>query len=118
MKDQIIVTDLRLNCIIGCNPEERLRPQPILVSFTIATDFRAASHPDDLKLTIDYHALANDLRAFAEASRFQLIETLAERIAERILAFSPYALSTTVRVAKPEALAPHAACAAVELTRP
>ena len=82
MSDLISIERLRVNCIIGCLPEERKTPQDILVSVTLETDVSPAANADDLSLTIDYHALAQSITRFAQSHPFRLIETMAEKIAE------------------------------------
>ncbi|GAB4196305.1 MAG: dihydroneopterin aldolase [Wenzhouxiangellaceae bacterium] len=83
--NRIFIDDLRLQAIIGVYPEEREQPQMIAVDVEMAWDTRAAALSDDLHETIDYHAVVKRLTGFIDNSRFQLVETLAERCAEILL---------------------------------
>ena len=47
----------------------------------MAADIRAAAARDQIDATLDYKAVAKRVAAFVEESRFQLVETLAEKIA-------------------------------------
>lgn len=47
---------------------------------------RLAAVRDQVEDTLDYKKVAKRVIAFVEASEFQLVETLAERIAQLILA--------------------------------
>ena len=115
MSDLISIERLRVNCIIGCLPEERKTPQDILVSVTLETDVSPAANADDLSLTIDYHALAQSITRFAQSHPFRLIETMAEKIAELCLEH-PLVTAVTVRIEKPSAI-PDAQCATVQIRR-
>ncbi|MBR0459263.1 MAG: dihydroneopterin aldolase [Victivallales bacterium] len=116
MPDLVSVTNYRLACIIGCHPEERTHAQPLLLSFTLEMDTRAAATNDDLALAVDYDALSQHLAEYAEHSQFQLLEALAEHLAAQILQFSPFITAVTLRLDKPQAL-PKADCASVQIRR-
>lgn len=101
MADVIGISGLRFLARHGVFEEEREADHPFVVDIEAETDTRASGLSDDLSLTISYADLAGDARAIVESGPVGLIETLAERIAERILARDP--LAVTVTVHKPEA---------------
>ncbi len=101
--DEVFVTDLTLQAIIGIHPEERSNPQPVLVSFTFYADTREAARADRITAAVDYEAAARQITELVTASRFQLIETMAERIAALLLADYPIQ-RVAVEVRKPTAL--------------
>lgn len=74
-----------MDCVIGVWDWERRITQRLIIDLQMATDIRKAAGSDDLEDTLNYKAVAKRIVAFAEASEFKLIETLAERIAEIIL---------------------------------
>ena len=113
--DKIYIRDLLLRCIIGVYPEERRERQEVVVNLEILCDLRAAGRSDDLSESIDYKAVKKAILELAEKSRFQLIEALAEGIAEIVLR-DPRAKGVVVTVDKPGALR-FARSAAVEITR-
>ena len=77
---------LRAAGICGALPEEQERPQPLEVDLDVETDLRAAGASDDLAQTIDYGALAAEVERVLTTERFVLLEALAARIAQVVLA--------------------------------
>ena len=51
----------------------------------MASDVRKASASDDIKDAVDYKAVSKRLQEFVGQSEFQLVETLAERVAEIVI---------------------------------
>lgn len=84
--DTIFLHDLRVETIIGIYDWERTTPQTVSIDLEMAWDTARAAASDDIADTLDYKAVAKRLQAFVSESRFQLIETLAERIATIIRA--------------------------------
>jgi 7,8-dihydroneopterin aldolase/epimerase/oxygenase len=79
--DTIFLKDLRVKTIVGIWEWERRMPQIVSVDLEMAADIRAAAARDHIEATLDYKAVAKRVTAFIEASGFQLVETLAERVA-------------------------------------
>ena len=113
--DRILIRDLGLRCIIGVYAEERKERQDIVLNLVLAGDFSAAARSDDLADAVNYKELKKQVMALVEASRFQLIETLAEHLAELCLRH-PRVQQVTVTVDKPGALR-FARSVACEITR-
>ena len=114
--DFIHIRDLSIRCIIGIFPEERVTLQEVVLNLRLGTDaISAAARSDDIADTIDYKALKQRIRALVEASSFNLIETLADRVAALCLE-DPRTLEVRVTVDKPGALR-FARSVAVEVTR-
>ena len=86
----------------GVLPEEREQGQPFVVDLEVRVDAAVAAVNDDLSLTVDYSTLARDALSVIEGEPCQLIETVAERIAGRILRYEPVR-SVKVTVHKPAA---------------
>ena len=85
MLAEIIVDELKVDAIIGVNPEERTIKQPLHISLSFQTDIEKAAETDDIKSSVDYDYLTQNVKRFVEQSSFQLIETLAEEVAHLIL---------------------------------
>lgn len=83
--DTVFITDLRIQTLIGIYGWERQIRQTISLDLEMGTDIRAAAATDAIEDTLNYKAVAKRLIAFVEASDFQLVETLAERIADIVL---------------------------------
>ncbi len=80
--DIIFIRELRIDTLIGVHPWERQTRRNLLLDLELGTDFRPTAESDRLADTFDYQAVAQRIAAFAAASDFQLVETLAERIAQ------------------------------------
>jgi D-erythro-7,8-dihydroneopterin triphosphate epimerase len=113
--DRIHVRDLSARCIVGIYPEERRAKQDIVLNLTLEGDFRRAAASDDIADAVDYKRLKKQVIAHVEGSRYQLIETLAQAVADICLS-DPGVRRVTVTVDKPGALR-FARSVAVELTR-
>lgn len=83
--DIIYLTDLRVETVIGIFDWERRIRQTVSIDLEMAADIRRAAATDSIEDTLNYKAVAKRLIAFVEASEFQLVETLAERIAQIVL---------------------------------
>lgn len=113
--DRIYIRDLALRCIIGIYPEERREKQDVIINVVLETDLAPAAASDQLADTLDYKALKKKILALVETSSFNLIETLADRIAQLALE-DARVQRATVTVDKPGALR-FARSVAVEVTR-
>jgi len=66
----------------GARPGEKDDAQPFVVDLTLGLDTRAAAASDDLRDTVDYGSLVAAVKAAVEADPVDLIETLAQRLAD------------------------------------
>lgn len=112
--DRIYIRDLAVECIVGVNPEERVKKQLVVINITLHADVSRACQSDALVDTIDYKSLKLAVMREVERSEFQLIEGMAERISEIALGFPVERVD--VSVDKPGALR-FARSVAVEITR-
>ena len=101
MTDRIVLDGMVFQGTHGVYPEEHEKPQRFEVDVELALDLAPAGRSDDLAQTIDYGRVFETCRRIVESTRFDLIEALAEAIANEILAESA-ADEVTVRVRKPE----------------
>lgn len=113
--DKIFIRDLALRCIIGIYPEERREKQDVVINVEMRCDLRKAGMSDDLNDTVDYKSIKKAILKLVEESRFQLIETMAERIAA-IALNNEKIQAVIVTVDKPGALR-FAKSSAVEIMR-
>jgi 7,8-dihydroneopterin aldolase/epimerase/oxygenase len=84
-RDVIFLSGLTTECIIGIWDWERRVKQKIVVDLEMAADIRHAARSDRIEDTLDYKRVAKRLLTFIGDSQFQLVETLAERIAELVI---------------------------------
>ncbi|HET7307198.1 MAG TPA: dihydroneopterin aldolase [Gammaproteobacteria bacterium] len=87
--DIVFIRDLRIETIVGVYAWERKVRQTVSIDLDMATDIRHAAATDRIADALDYKAVAKRLIAYVEAQSFELVETLAERIAEIVLAEFP-----------------------------
>jgi dihydroneopterin aldolase len=85
MKDTIFLSGLTAECIIGIWDWERKVKQKVVIDLEMAADIRKAAASDHIDDTLDYKRVSKRLQQFVEASEFQLVETLTDRIAQLIL---------------------------------
>ena len=83
--DILYISQLRVETVIGVYEWERHIRQVVLLDLEIATDVARAAATDNIVDALNYKAIAKRVAAFVEGTRFQLVETLAERVAERVL---------------------------------
>ena len=83
MSDQIILKGIRSNCIIGINSDERERKQEIIINLTIFYDF--SNIDDEIDNTINYSSVYKLTKKFVENSKFYLIETLGNKLADKLI---------------------------------
>jgi len=79
--DTIFLRDLQIKAVVGIWDWERAVPQTVSIDLEMSADVAAAAERDHIDATLDYKAVTKRIIAFVEASDFQLIETMAERIA-------------------------------------
>ena len=85
MADRIFVRDLRTEAIIGIFDWERKVRQTLSFDLEFPGDIRRAAATDRIEDTLNYKSVAKRVLAFVEASEYQLVETLAEQVAQLIL---------------------------------
>ena len=98
-RDRISLRDHMVEVDIGAFQKERGHTQRIL--FNIVVEVRPAPQPlnDDVDRILSYDRLTEAIATELAAERLNLLETLAERVAERILA-EPQAMRAFVRIEK------------------
>lgn len=101
MTDRIILDSMAFMGTHGVYEEEQLTPQPFEVDVELMLNLQPAGLSDDLSRTIDYSGVFDTCRQIVESTRFDLIEALAEAIAQEVLAGFPVD-EITVRVRKPK----------------
>ena len=101
--DIIEIRNLRLRATVGFSPHELDAPQDIVVNLRIGVDARRAGESDEPDDAFNYRTIAKAIISFVEASRFSLVEKLAEEIA-RLAVLDFKAPHIEVSVHKPGAL--------------
>jgi dihydroneopterin aldolase/D-erythro-7,8-dihydroneopterin triphosphate epimerase len=102
--DQIVIRDLLVRGIVGINPDERTKPQDILVDVTMWADTRPAAASDDIEDAVNYRTIAKAIIDHIEAGAPMLVERLVAEIAGICLDADPRVVEVEVAVEKPGAL--------------
>ena len=100
--DRITLTGLRIRGHHGVFDFERENGQEFVVDVTAWLDLSAAASADDLARTVNYGELAEEVTDAVATSPVDLIETVAERVANVVLAHETVTV-TEVTVHKPQA---------------
>jgi dihydroneopterin aldolase len=83
--DIVFLRGLRIETTIGIYDWERQIKQPVILDLEMGTDVARAAATDRIEDAVDYKAVSKRLQRFVSESRFELVETLAERCAEILL---------------------------------
>ena len=83
--DVVYLKDLRIETVIGIYDWERQIKQTVVLDIEMASDIAEAAATDSIEDALNYKSIAKRLIDFVGNSEFQLVETLAERIAQIII---------------------------------
>ena len=112
--DSILIKGLRCRAHVGVPLQERRRLQEVRINLELGMDLRRAGREDRVEATVDYAAVAQEVKGIVRVGSFRLVEALAERIAGRILnKFRPVFVKVRIR----KFSVPGADSVGVEITR-
>lgn len=83
--DTIFLHKLKVDTVIGIWDWERKIRQTVVIDLDMAADIRKAAKTDSVDDTLNYKRVSKRVQQFVADSSFQLVETLAERIAELLI---------------------------------
>lgn len=101
--DIIFLHDLRVETVIGIWEWERKIRQTVAIDLDMSADIRRAAASDSVDDTLNYKLVAKRVQQFVGESSYQLVETLAEKIAGVVLDEFEVAW-VRVKVSKPGAI--------------
>jgi 7,8-dihydroneopterin aldolase/epimerase/oxygenase len=84
--DIVSIRDLKVSTVIGVYDWEREVEQALTFAVEMPTDVSRAAANDNIKDALDYSSVAHTVKCVVIEGKFQLIETAAERVAERLIA--------------------------------
>jgi dihydroneopterin aldolase len=102
-EDRIFLRGLTTECIIGFIDWERRVPQTVVIDLELPCDCARAALRDSVADTVDYKTVAKRVLGWVGASQFQLVESLAHRLAMLLLEEFPLAW-VRVSINKPGAI--------------
>lgn len=100
------IRELTLHAYLGFWPEERAKPQKVIINISFEADFTAAIESDDVAQSVDYSKLAERVTTLVQSRKFNLIETLTAHILDSVME-EPRIIFADVEVQKPEAPLPN-----------
>ena len=113
--DTITISDLEVFFHVGVTPDERAKPQRLLLTVEMFHDCKLAAASDNLGETIDYFSVSQKLLRLAEEGEWALIETVAGDVAALILEeYRPASVLVEVK----KFIIPQARYVSVRLRRP
>ena len=116
--DRILICGIDCVAAIGVTPEERTIRQRVSIDVELFTVTSIPAQTDSLKDAIDYAKVASAVAEVCRNRDYHLIETLAERVAERVLSeFRVGKIRVLVRKISPVA-EPRVNYVSVEVVRP
>jgi dihydroneopterin aldolase len=83
--DKVYIRGLEVETVIGIYDWERRAPQRLIVSVEMDWDIRPAACSENIEAALNYKSVSDRLIEHIRASRCQLVETLAEQLAQLIL---------------------------------
>jgi len=102
--DQIHITDLVVEGIVGIKPDERVDPQEVLINATLWVDTRPAAATDDVVDAVNYRTVTKAMIAHVESGKPMLVERLVAELAAICLESDERIAQVEVTVEKPGAL--------------
>ncbi len=101
--DKIIIKDLKLFCYHGVNPEEKEDGQNFIFDIEAGVDLSIPCKTDDVDDTVSYAKIIKTVRRIAQSEKNDLIERVAQRVADEIFDEFSKVETLLVTVKKPEA---------------
>ena len=83
--DIVFISELRVDTVIGIHDWEREIRQTVVIDLEMGCDCAKAASTDSVEDALDYKAVCKHVIGLVEGAEFQLVETLAERIAESVM---------------------------------
>lgn len=101
--DEIRIEGLEVFAHHGVYESEKEQGQRFVLNLSLFLDIREAGRTDDLDRTVNYGAVCRDLNTWMQEENYDLLETVAEKLAERLLFTYPLTRSLQLELCKPEA---------------
>ena len=116
MMGTIGIEELRISCIVGILPHERIKEQELIIDIELDLDFSNMEREQNIEDTVDYAELADWLEAWIQEKKFLLLETLAAQTVQQMFSRYPRIESIRLKIRKPAAI-PKARAAVVSIVR-
>lgn len=116
--DKIYIENLEVFAHHGVLAEETRNGQNFYVNAVLYTDTAKSAVNDNLELTVNYAEVCDFISSYMQNNTFRLIETVANRLAEKILTNFNLIEKIDIEIRKPNAPIQHNFdCVSVKITR-
>lgn len=112
---RVFVRDLEIMASVGIFEVEKRYEQRIIVSLDLEVDDTYDGMSDRIEDVLDYSRVVHETELIVQSRHFKLVETLAERVAEKCLA-DRRVQAVNVRIAKPDIM-PNCKSVGIEIRR-
>ena len=113
--DKVFINGLSIQTTIGFFEWEKQIKQTLVFDLVLGWNIKPAALNDELAKTLDYAEISQEVERFANANPVDLLETLAERLADHLM--SCYQIPwLSIKLHKPNAVH-NAASVGVEIER-
>jgi dihydroneopterin aldolase len=99
----VFVKDLEIDALLGIYPEEKARPQRIIVNIDLSVKEGNDPTSDDIKNVVSYEIVVKKVERIVAQGHVNLVETLAELIAIACLK-DARVMAARVRIEKPDVI--------------
>lgn len=101
--DKIIVKDLKFFCYHGVNPEEKVEGQNFVFDIEAGVDLSVPCATDNVDDTVSYAKIIKAVRRVAQGEKNDLLERVAQRVADALFEEFPKIQTLKILLKKPEA---------------
>lgn len=102
--DILFIYGLRVDTIIGIYDWEKQAEQPLIFDIELTTRLIDSAKSDAINDTVNYKTVSDDVIEWVQASRFELIETLAEQLCTYLIKRYPKIQEIALTLNKPHAV--------------
>lgn len=83
--DIVFIRELKVDTVVGIYDWERRIRQSVVLDIEMGSDIARAAKTDRIEDALDYKAVAKRVAGYVRESEFQLVETMAEKVAELVM---------------------------------
>ncbi|HET7176856.1 MAG TPA: dihydroneopterin aldolase [Gammaproteobacteria bacterium] len=83
--DIVFIRELKVDTVVGIYDWERRIRQSVVLDIEMGSDIARAARTDRIEDALDYKAVAKRVAGYVRDSEFQLVETMAEKVAELVM---------------------------------
>lgn len=95
---KISIVDLEVFYNVGVTDEERSKPQRLLITVDMTSDFTAVALSDRVEKTINYFDVAQEILKYGEGRNWKTLERLATNLVDMVMTkFKPQDVTVEIK---------------------